>query len=397
MDAQANAAYDEVPRVKVLFLAEGSAESRDSWSGISYSVVKELRLAGHDVTTRDTEVYGVSRVAAALASWTPQRKRWAMKFRLGPIPFRLRSRNAERHLARTGAPDVILQVGATFEPPGRATVPYALFCDSNILLSKRGASTEFSEASLLTSAELDGVVEREAAIYRGAAAIFTLSERTRRSFIEDFHVPPERVRAVYGGPNFDAASLALPERVGEGPPSVVFVGRQFERKGGDVLVAAFRKVRQHVADAQLTVVGPSRLEIQEPWLRFLGFLDKDKPSDWASLVSAYRSADVFCMPTRFEAFGIAYIEAMHFGLPCIGTDVWAVPEIIRNGETGYVVPPNDVDALAERLTQLLTDRALAGRMGASGRSRAQQQFTWARVAARIAETLDAVVRPQLPR
>jgi glycosyltransferase involved in cell wall biosynthesis len=85
---------------------------------------------------------------------------------------------------------------------------------------------------------------------------------------------------------------------------------------------------------------------------------------------------VFCLPTRFEPFGIAFIEAMYFGLPCVGTDAWAVPEMIVDGKTGFTIPIDDLDALTDRLLRLLGDRALARRMGRAGRGRAERHFTW---------------------
>ena len=381
--------------MKILLLGEGSAEARDSWSGSSKSIVDALRGRGQTVFTADVDLYGVRRLLVAAMTFAPKRRRWRMRFRLGGVPFRFRSRNAAQRIRTAPSPvDVILQIGATFEPSRHGSVPYALICDSNIHLACHGASTGHSEAVSLTADELRNIASREATIYRQAAAIFTLSERTRRSFIEDFGVPPDRVRAVYGGPNFDPDALQLqPQPQASRPPTVLFVGRQFERKGGDTLLAAFRKVRQVISDARLVVVGPDYLTFNDPGVIAKGFIDKSTRAGWESLVQLYGAADVFCLPTRFEAFGVAYIEAMHFGLPCIGTDVWAVPELIADRETGYLVAPDDVDALADRLTLLLRDRNLAQQMGRAGRERARKLFTWTRTAERIIESLDRVVGP----
>src|SRR4029077_11713442 len=95
----------------------------------------------------------------------------------------------------------------------------------------------------------------------------------------------------------------------------------------------------------------------------LGDLDKNSAEGWANLAEAYTSADVFALPTRFEPFGVAFVEAMHFGLPCIGPRACAVPEIIVDGETGFTVPVDDVEALTDRLLRLLTDPSLARTMG----------------------------------
>jgi glycosyltransferase involved in cell wall biosynthesis len=103
---------------------------------------------------------------------------------------------------------------------------------------------------------------------------------------------------------------------------------------------------------------------------------------------------VFCLPTRFEPFGIAFLEAMHWGLPCVGTDTGAVAEMIVDGDTGYAVPPDDVDALERSLCRLLRDRQLARRMGNAGRARVLSHFTWPAVVDRMSRVLAAVAPPR---
>src|SRR5438445_680915 len=156
------------------------------------------------------------------------------RFPLRGPPFRLRSRSAARHIAaHRGRLDVIAQTGATFQPLGRGTIPYFLCCDSNIRMAEHGAASGHSDAVSLTRRELERVGEREAGIYRHAAGIFTLSERLRRSFIEDLRLPPDRVHAVHAGPTLDASRIpeTMPREEANHPPTILFVGRQFHRKG----------------------------------------------------------------------------------------------------------------------------------------------------------------------
>ena len=195
------------------------------------------------------------------------------------------------------------------------------------------------------------------------------------------------------GPNLDLTRLPHARReVAAGrPPTILFVGRHFQRKGGDLLVKAFRVVRQRLPDARLVIMGPLTLPLVEPGVSFLGDLDKNSPKGWATLIETYASADVFCLPTRFEPFGIAFIEAMHFGLPCVGSDAWAVPEMVVDGETGFTVPLDDLETLTDRLLRLLTDHALAARMGQAGRARAERLFTWKAVVERMLDAMEPVV------
>lgn len=377
--------------MRILVLCEGNADSWGCWSGTARSIVDQLRLDGHTVDVGDVDLSGVDRWAAAAATISFPRRRWGTRYHLGAVPFELRSRRAAAHIAaRRGRIDAILQIGATFRPAGRANVPYFLCCDSNIRVAQRGASSGYSDASALAHDDVKAIARREHAVYAGAAGILTLSEQLRQSFVDDFEIPPHRVRATYAGPNLDLSRVpaSMPRR-GDRPPTVLFVGLQFHRKGGDLLVESFRRVRNRVPAARLLMAGVPQGQVQEPGVECLGELDKRTDEGWVALVAAYASADVFALPTRFEPFGVAFVEAMHFGVPCVGPNAWAVPEIVADGETGFTVPPGDVDALTDRLVRLLTDPALARTMGDAARARARALFTWPHVVGRMVDAMTA--------
>lgn len=380
--------------MKILILSEGDAEAWDSWSGITTSLIATLRSRGHTVIAGDIDLYGWSRRIAMALSFSPNLQRWRSGYHLGAAAFRLRTRNARRLIRMHPDAELILQIGATFTPEG-ARAPYALYCDSNFRMAEYGAEYGFSDAVPLTAAQKAAVHRRERGVYENAACVFAISGRLRRSFIEDIGLPADRVHAIHAGPNFSAEELRQAELPKEAhPPTVLFVGRQFDRKGGDVLLRAFRRVRARVPEAELVIVGPDKALASEPGVSWQGRLDRRTPEGAAALLRAYRNADVFCLPTRFEPFGIVFLEAMFFGLACVGTDAWAVPEMIADGETGFTVPINDDVALADRLTRLLTDPALTRQLGQAGRERAQVYFTWPAVVSRLLHGL-AQVAPDL--
>jgi glycosyltransferase involved in cell wall biosynthesis len=374
----------------ILMLAEGDPETWSCWSGSARGILEQLRAQGHTVETANVDLRGHDRWLAAGATLSPNRRRWATRYHLAAVPFELRSRRADAAVARRrGRVDAILQIGATFRVRRHGRVPRYLCCDSNIRVAEEGQSSGFSDASVLRPQELRAIARRELAVYRDADGIFTLSERLRRSFVTDFGIPEDKVRAIHAGPNLDLARIpglkaARPEAQ---PPTILFVGFQFHRKGGDLLVESFRRIRNELPSARLVLAGPPADFAAEPGVVCLGSLDKQSPEGWQKLLQAYQSADVFVLPTRFEPFGIAFVEAMHFALPCIGPDAWAVPEIIADGETGFTVPPENVDALTERLLYLLRNPALARRMGEAAQQRARGLFTWQHAAARLTGTI----------
>lgn len=379
--------------MKLLLLTEGDAERYDSWSGTAKSVVDHLRLAGHAVTTADADLYGVQRMLAAGLSFAPNRKRWGVKYHLGDVGYAFRTRKATAIIdAYRNSTDCILQIGATFEPRGRGAIPYTMFCDSNIVTSLEGAKYGVSDTAWLSQGEFESIRRRETPIYNDAACIMTISEWLRHSFIEHFGVPADRVVTVGAGPNLDLGKVPEPRSAPrDGPPTILFVGKQFERKGGAYLLEAFRMVRQQLKDARLIIVGPVTSPSSDPGIEWIGNLNKNTAEGWARMAAAYRDADLFCLPSLFEPFGIVILEAMFFGLPCVGTAEWAIPEMIVDGETGYTVPRANADALAQRFLELLRDRDLGHRMGLAGRKRAQERFSWPSVAGRMTEAMRRAV------
>jgi glycosyltransferase involved in cell wall biosynthesis len=108
------------------------------------------------------------------------------------------------------------------------------------------------------------------------------------------------------------------------------------------------------------------------------------PATWdpAFIIDAYRSADFFVLPSYLETWGNVLLEAMAFGLPCIGVEGDAMSEIIAE-QTGFIIPANNPPALAEAMLQLFEKQQLRNQMGAFARQRIETTFTWNQVAAQI--------------
>jgi glycosyltransferase involved in cell wall biosynthesis len=172
---------------------------------------------------------------------------------------------------------------------------------------------------------------------------------------------------------------------------ILFVGKDHERKGSQVLLKAFETVRRAIPDAELHMVGPSATESDREGVFAHGILSRATASGRRELDDLFSTSSVFCMPSRYEPFGIAFVEAMSAGLPCVGTAKWAMPEIIKDGETGWLVADGAVDELARVLSAALKDPLLCQRMGARGRERAASRFTWDHVAARAASDLASII------
>jgi len=299
-----------------------------------------------------------------------------------PYAFDRHSRRAGELLAALDpAPDAVLQNGALFGPGDPPPFPYVLLCDHTRLLAQE--SPDFAEARLRPQPDYGpGWFERERRVYLGATAICALSANTARSFVRHYGAARERVHVVGAGAN------VFPEVVArrDDGETILFVGVDFLRKGGAVLLEAFERLRGRRPRARLLLAGPRERLALPAGAAQLGFVPFD------ALPSLCAQASVFTLPTLREPFGIAFLDAMACGLPCVGTRLEAVPEIVQHGLTGLLVPPADPVALAAALEELLDDPERARAMGVRGRERVAAFYRWELVA----ERLEAVLRSTGP-
>src|SRR6266511_3327520 len=281
---------------------------------------------------------------------------------------------------RRGRPDAVVQAGVLFGPGRAPDRPYHLYVDHTRAIAERYEPAPGLPPALPPDPAWRA---REERVYRGAATIFSMSEFAARSLVSDYGVDPARVRVVGAGPNVapqSAAERGRHPRDGEAPV-ILFVGRNFAPKGGPDLVDAFRLVRRAHPRAELWIVSQAAPSPLPEGATFVGPLGPD------ALAGLFSRASVFALPTLREAFGLAFLEAMAFGLPVVGSRIEAVPEIVVDGETGLLVPPRRPEALADALAALLADPARARRMGEAGRARVTERFGWERTVGRMLATL----------
>jgi glycosyltransferase involved in cell wall biosynthesis len=224
----------------------------------------------------------------------------------------------------------------------------------------------------------------ETAIYRNASMVFTMSDATRRCLVDEYGIPASQVAWVRAGPNAAPDGNVWPSERYESQ-RILFVAGRWEPKGGPELAAAFERVLGSHPGAILTIVGCSPvLTLQN--CEVVGSVPVDQVGAY------YGRSSVFCLPTRREAYGIVFIEALAHGLPVVATRVGALPELVSEGETGYLVEVGDVDTLAARLTALLDDPERCRRFGEAAR-RAGESYSWERTAETVLGHIEKVVGP----
>ena len=266
----------------------------------------------------------------------------------------------------------------------------------------------------------------EKTAYEAASGIIAVSNGMREDILRSYPaVDPERVKVVHNGIDLeawrhpqgedaDAQAAATLQRLGIDPdrPAVVFVGRITRQKG---LPHLLRACEQLPADVQVILCAgaPDTPEIKTEVEGLVARLrEKRTGVVWIEemlprpeLIAVLAASDVFVCPSVYEPLGIVNLEAMAVGLPVVGSATGGIPDVIVDGETGLLVPIEQVQDgtgtpidparfeadLAERLTTLVTDTEAARTMGQAARRRVEEHFAWEAIAQRTMDVYNWVL------
>lgn len=203
-----------------------------------------------------------------------------------------------------------------------------------------------------------------------------------KSAIGHYGADPAKVEVIPWGANLPQAPAreevesAIAGRA-EDRCHLVFLGRDWRRKGGDILVKTVAALNELGLPTRATIIGCTPEGLPASFFETYAFLDKGNPEHFTKLVRIMREAHFLFLPSRAEAYGQAFCEAAAFGVPSIGSTVGGIPTIIRDGETGFVRPPETPAADFAALIQgVLADPARYRQMARLAREDFEQRLNW---------------------
>lgn len=299
--------------------------------------------------------YEVSGLAGRLPVY---RSNWSVRASvLARSHARTRRDNADVALVHT-------QTAALLLGPLMRSVPTWISCDATPHnFDEVGAAYGHGQASPWLERRKDAIVGRA---YRAAHGVIPWSSWVAQSLVRDYNVAPDRLRTVPAGVTLPSLDDRSAQSAPRGPVRLLFVGGDFTRKGGHVLLGALARLH---GDVQLDVVTQTDVPAGAGVVVHRGL----RPGS-PELQSLYRQADVAVLPTLGDASPFAVVEAMAYGLPVVTTAVGAVAETVTDGVDALVVPPDDAAALATALQRLVDDADLRSRLGRHGRMKAEERY-----------------------
>lgn len=310
------------------------------------------------------------------------RRLWSQRLNLDPHYYSLLTKEIRRGLRNDDfcEGNVILQIGGHYnghQASGRKIPAYS-YHDGNI--GGMMKSPFFPKSNLPHARR---AFKYEKSVFRDMTKIFVMAEYWRRSFIEDFDVEPSRVVNIRYGVNVDIPPVVPKDYTRK---NIVFIGIDFSRKGGENLVQAFQSLSTRHPDASLHIIGPKEAPsaLKRPGLRnieFHGYLSRENAEQKSKLLSILEKGTLFILPSLYEPFGNAVLEAMLYRMPTIATKDWSFPDFVTS-ETGMLLEnAADTKEMAEKMDAYLSDPDRSERAGDAGRQLVLDRYTWDQVVA----------------
>lgn len=220
--------------------------------------------------------------------------------------------------------------------------------------------------------------------FQQAYRLVTWSHWTQEALVQEYAVPAEKIVVIPPGVNSQEWLRPTPRQAHSGPVKILFVGGDLQRKGGELLLAAVRTLRQQAGMDALEL----HLVTRDPVAAEPGvFVYHDMQPNSGALKQLFHTCDIFCLPTYGDCLPMVLSEAGAAGLPLISTQVGGISEIVRHGENGFLIAPGDGAALTVALRQLIENPTLRLVQGNRASELVQQAFDAERNTTRLLELL----------
>lgn len=348
---------------KITYLVNWGRNKETAWSGTNYSLYKALKSK-----------YDIKDINLSCNRWVLASLRRILRISPSKLNkwdrFRLRKTNGK----------VFQFAEVLFDTPDRTTYMYVDETIGHVNYLKNNQPSVYEISGYQYTAQHiweKRQLEQDEYIH-SCSGLFTMGHWLRNWLIEQ-GVPAEKIHAVGGGANVNT-ELILPTHKDHN--KILFIGKDFKRKGGHITYEAFKLLRGKGHNVELYVIGPKTDPIEHPinGYHFIGQIPFSEEAKY------YNMCDLFCMPSYFEAYGLVFVEALAFGLPCIGRNCYEMPYFIEDGNTGLLLRHDDAEELADLMMRILNDDSFAEHV-MNKRKWYINNYSWDSVARRIAQVI----------
>lgn len=379
--------------MKILIAANGDPESVRTWSGIPFHIVAALRKRNHQIVslnlskTEEPWYYDWFR----RYYWRIQKK-WFLKDVEKSI-LKQQARLIEKEI-EVHKPQVLLLIHADFLAYATINIPCISIHDTtfNLLINYYNAFSNLTLRSIN-----NGNLMYQKALNKLDYAVFS-AKWASNDAINFYNVPAEKVKTIPLGANIienpveEDVNKWIQLRIENAICNLLFIGIDWERKGGPDSILFTKKLNEHGIKAKLIIIGcnPAISTEDLAFVEIVGFLNKSNSEDLKKLENYFQSASVFIMPSIAECYGCVFCEANAYGLPVIGRKTGGIPEIIKENRNGLMLD-DDIVELVTKWLQIWGDKEYYRKLSLSSRKEYLDRLNYNVFIERLEELMNKLV------
>ncbi len=348
---------------------------KTSWSGIYYKIYDTLKNEGFEV-----EILGpypknknaeriIYIIEVFLKLFTKKRY-----YHHGTIVNSLfRGFYFSKRIKKSNCDVVLGLTSATEFAFLKTNKPLIYFTDSSFGQISNYYST-FSDVSMLSISEANFLEKRTC---KKVKYVIYPSLWAKSYCIENYQVKADKVKVYKMGSNIDyPITLNEFKSINKSCIHFLFLGVDWERKGGELVVKAVKNIKKLGYNVKLTICGCSP-QIQEDFVEIIPFLNKNVIDDYKKLQNLLIESHFLFLPTQAECYGIVFAEAAAYGLPSIAMNTGGVSSVVKDGESGFLLPENsDADAYVEKIVNLINNPSKYEEMSKNSRKYFEEELDW---------------------
>jgi glycosyltransferase involved in cell wall biosynthesis len=368
----------------ILLVSYGPTESPQTWSGTPRNLVRALREAGAEVSCFDAST--ASRTLKLFSLCISILTTGSRDFRRLGFYRRRQALALQKRIERSACDAVLSTTMACLPLVRTPSVPLMLYLDLTQKLRIQAGSGK-PQTALATRQ----MIQLDQQAYEQSSHLFCISQYARQSLIDDYGIAESRTSAIGTGSGMPPLSLEALDGKDYGKRSLLFISKidgGWHTKGGPLLLEALRLLDERGVPYHLHCIGHDEHRRYTAGRRNVtahGFVDLD------TLKRLLLDATLLVMPAEQEPWGLVYIEAMRAGIPPVGLRKAAFPEIVADGEYGFIIDEAAARDLAVLLEHLLMRPNKVQEIGINAREYSANKFTWSAVSHQILKTHKSII------
>ncbi len=384
----------DAKNLKVLYVSRHDPANMSSWSGTPHFIYEEISNHCQTINVCNPRSYAwfrlLSKVVKKIFQLTGNP---AVDLTRTSFYSKAVGKEVTRCI-QENQPDLVVGVAASIELAYVETDTPIIHISDATFAAMIGYYPEFSNIFPYLEAQGNLIENR---VLQRANAIICSSQWASKSATDFYGVSSEKTFTVLLGANVKNLPSLTDEMINakfDGPCKLLFIGKEWHRKGGDIALDVFRNLKKSGVDVELTVVSDQfEGNDDEDGLTVQHGINKGTVEGLALFNKLFEEASFFLLPTQAEAFGLVYAEAAAFGCIAVGPDTGGVADIIDDTETGILMPTvSSPDEYAERIEKLWSDKVKLTQMSCAARLKFDTQLSWSHWGKNFSEIASKLVK-----